>query len=1007
MDPPRAPLVVLPEAQGFPGGFEAPWVRGDWGDGKVDVSNGGKDLNAARHIDSQRIAVKPLPRPVLIRRKDTNPSRDFDSEVGAHPDTLRQLGLMHGESVDITEHVGGTTRVGRICAATRWAAKGGAVGEETDGDTEDTEDNYYDTVSTFGCSDNSNALLPGALYLPPAMRRNLKLHVHFAVFAAQNRMAESTSTSFDENEIGSDVSVRVTRRSDPVPTASRVSIAPVRVLREDGSPGSIFSDLPPGVWANSHKDGVIDKAIAEYFKREKVLAVGDAFAVAVTVPEDASLFARGSGTNVGETNTARRTREVFLHFAVVDLETDNETSKSKDYKDKSHRVCSTVTACTMANPTAHGAVNHELESFLGYGAANQLNSPYAQLVSSKSVKELITAIAPATHSVTSKKYKLQISVALCGETGVGKRFVAKLASRHLGCSFSVVNCVELLAEGTEGKIFGRLSQAFEQASECEPSVLYLRRFDALATFTSNSTPGQTNSGTRVAMVLKKLIREHSGRSTDKFDSPNNSSVTVVVGADDVSTLPDAVRACLTHEIVVKAPDESTRLDILSSTFVNSPSHELLESLEQASMSISGATPREIVALANRAKHEELLKSDIGASGFNRNSVETNSSTSVSNQSIETALKWSEARVNTAFGAPSVPTTKWDDVGGLELVKAEILEVVERPMKRAAELKKLQEKERDGINAMGITPNTDSNGKKSAKRSITSTTRSGCLLYGPPGTGKTLLAKAVATECSVRFLSVKGPELINMYVGESEKNVRQVFERARGAAPCVVFFDELDALAPARGKANDGGGVMDRVVSQLLAELDGSSGGGGKSSMDPSSMVFAIGATNRPDLVDPALLRPGRFDKLLYVGIDASVDGRTRVLIALTRKFEFSHDEDDEVKNTNLKSESTQNMLRSVAQNIPKKFTGADMYALCADAWMRAAKKAAGRVTDGSVDWENSDTLSIDAKNSSRVSVCTSDFTDALAVLPPSLTDEEVTRYERMRLDFEGSRGGAK
>lgn len=129
--------------------------------------------------------------------------------------------------------------------------------------------------------------------------------------------------------------------------------------------------------------------------------------------------------------------------------------------------------------------------------------------------------------------------------------------------------------------------------------------------------------------------------------------------------------------------------------------------------------------------------------------------------------------------------------------------------------------------------------------------SGILLYGPPGTGKTLLAKAVATSCSLNFFSIKGPELLNMYIGESEANVRRVFQRARDAKPCVIFFDELDSVAPKRGNHGDSGGVMDRIVSQLLAELDGMSAG--KGGVD----VFVIGATNRPDLLDSALLRPGR------------------------------------------------------------------------------------------------------------------------------------------------------
>lgn len=140
-------------------------------------------------------------------------------------------------------------------------------------------------------------------------------------------------------------------------------------------------------------------------------------------------------------------------------------------------------------------------------------------------------------------------------------------------------------------------------------------------------------------------------------------------------------------------------------------------------------------------------------------------------------------------------------------------------------------------------------------------RTGLLFYGPPGTGKTLLAKAIATECQMNFISVKGPELLNMYVGESEKNVRQVFDNARENLPCIVFFDELDSLAPARGKSADSSKVMDRIVAQLLTEIDG---------IGKKPGLFTIGATNRPDLLDSALLRTGRFDKMIYLGVPVSI-----------------------------------------------------------------------------------------------------------------------------------------
>ena len=203
---------------------------------------------------------------------------------------------------------------------------------------------------------------------------------------------------------------------------------------------------------------------------------------------------------------------------------------------------------------------------------------------------------------------------------------------------------------------------------------------------------------------------------------------------------------------------------------------------------------------------------------------------------------------------------------------------------------------------------------------------GILLYGPPGTGKTLLAKAVATSCSLNFFSVKGPELLNMYIGESEANVRRVFQRARDARPCVIFFDELDSVAPKRGAHGDSGGVMDRIVSQLLAELDGisssssSSGGGGDD-------VFVIGATNRPDLLDPALLRPGRFDRLLYLGVSETDEEQLRILQALTRKFRLDPALD----------------LMEVARACPFNFTGADFYALCADALLKAMSRKAQEI----------------------------------------------------------------
>ena len=410
-------------------------------------------------------------------------------------------------------------------------------------------------------------------------------------------------------------------------------------------------------------------------------------------------------------------------------------------------------------------------------------------------------------------------------------------------------------------------------------------------------------------------------------------VVLVAAAEDLAAVPDAVRRVFTHEIKIAPPLEAERLATLEralgagvakrafksvskraaegaseraeddagrsgggaaarqgsddddvvydddddETSGSTPRGFTPSDLAAAAAATAGALPRDLRALAYCATARALARRedrDIGggAAALTREAVFLPASSSdvvVSSSDLRAAVARHESRVSSAIGAPRVPATRWSDVGGLDDVKAAIRDVVELPLRRA-----------------------DLFGSDPSSSDPSSSGRSGVLLYGPPGTGKTLLAKAVATECALRFLGVKGPELVDMYVGESERRVREVFERARDAAPCVVFFDELDALAPARGAGADGGGVMDRVVSQpwrrrtapRRAAAAAAAAGG---------RLFVMGATNRPDLVDPALLRPGRFDTLLYVGVDASVEGRLRVLTALTKKFRIEEEEEED------------------------------------------------------------------------------------------------------------------
>lgn len=242
---------------------------------------------------------------------------------------------------------------------------------------------------------------------------------------------------------------------------------------------------------------------------------------------------------------------------------------------------------------------------------------------------------------------------------------------------------------------------------------------------------------------------------------------------------------------------------------------------------------------------------------------------------------------------------WGDVGGLSEVKKEVIDTIQLSL-RYPQLKKA------GLRRTGI------------------------LLYGPPGTGKTLIAKAIATECNLNFIGIKGPELLNEYVGQSEDNIRRLFARAREASPSIIFFDEIDSLAPNRGQAGDSGGVMDRMVSQLLAEMDG---------IGKNEDVFVIGATNRKDLVDPSLLRPGRFDKVLEVPLPTSRESRLQILNALVRKMKLSDDVDLE------RLEST---------IIPPGLSGADLQGLCSKAMQRTIDRCAEQVDNGHVNEDDVD-----------------------------------------------------
>jgi SpoVK/Ycf46/Vps4 family AAA+-type ATPase len=328
------------------------------------------------------------------------------------------------------------------------------------------------------------------------------------------------------------------------------------------------------------------------------------------------------------------------------------------------------------------------------------------------------------------------------------------------------------------------------------------------------------------------------------------------------------------------------------------------------------------------------------------------------------------------GAAHIPSVQWEDVGGLSHVRHEITNTIELPLQY---------------------PHLFAPG----------TGRSGLLLYGPPGTGKTLVAKAVATECALPFVSIKGPELLGSFVGESEARVRQIFAQARHWAQhhtppaCVLFFDELDSFAPRRGDSASGGGnVMDRVVATLLSEMDASSS---VATLSPRGVtnkaytVFCMGATNRPDLLDPALLRPGRLDRLIYLGVSQKED-RDRILAAQLRKIKLEGADGDVHKVAAL-----------VARHLPPLVTGADISTIASSALMKATERLCQKVDDEVArrnEENETQKVTIDElldewdDNQLEPAVTLSDLIEAAKNVIPSVSLEDLEKYAKLQEKFQ-------
>ncbi|KAI9293385.1 AAA-domain-containing protein [Neoconidiobolus thromboides FSU 785] len=581
---------------------------------------------------------------------------------------------------------------------------------------------------------------------------------------------------------------------------------------------------------------------------------------------------------------------------------------------------------------------------------NNNNAVYSTINSSnKQLEQFISLTKSCLHPLSSS-LNLNCSILLSGMRGTGKSEMTRAAADYLGLHILEINCYELVEE-SDNKTKENLSDLFQKAISYAPCIILLKRMEALVKkFAPSDVSQEPWLSTMFHEQMKTLIGVEK-----KVGHP----IIVVGTCESVENFPAGIMQSFRHEIQIEAPIEALRSNMLKN-LTNSSCLAPDISLESIATETAALVAKDLVDLVDRTGILALNRISKLVDEFKINqSTIDKAGFQIQTQDFEEALNKSRAQYSDSIGAPKIPNVTWDDVGGLASVKGDILDTIQLPLQH---------------------PELFASGAKK---------RSGILLYGPPGTGKTLLAKAVATSCALNFFSVKGPELLNMYIGESEANVRRVFQRARDAKPCVIFFDELDSVAPKRGEQGDSGGVMDRIVSQLLAELDGMSDG------NTVGEVFVIGATNRPDLLDPALLRPGRFDKMLYLGVPQDHPSQLNIIQALTRKFRLHPDLE----------------LINIAEQCPYHFTGADFYALCSDAMLKAMSRTADEI-ERKVKEINASRNGNEAevtvpyyldrmatKEEISVLVNQQDFENALNELKPSVTPSELQHYQEIRKKF--------
>ncbi len=495
-------------------------------------------------------------------------------------------------------------------------------------------------------------------------------------------------------------------------------------------------------------------------------------------------------------------------------------------------------------------------------------------------------------------------VLLHGPPGTGKTWIAKAVANESGANFFSVQGPEIMSK-YYGQSEGKLREKFEEAEEQSPSIVFIDELDSIAP-KRDDVKGEVER--RVVAQLLTLM-----------DGLSQRGETIVIAATNrVDAIDGALRrpGRFDREIEIGLPDRDGRKEILQIHTRGVPISDDVDLDELASLT-HGFAGADLESLAKEAAMRALRRYIPEIELDRPIPREIVEKMEVNEDDFMKALREIEPSSLREIMV-EIPELSWDDVGGLEDVKEKLMESIEGPIA-----------DPDSYEKMGISP------------------PKGILLYGPPGTGKTLMAKAVANESQANFISVKGPEILSKWVGDSEKAIREIFKKARQTAPTIVFLDELDALAPERN-ASEEGGVTSRVVNQLLTSLD---------SIELNTGIIVLAATNRPDRVDSALLRAGRFDQMIMIGVPDE-DARKEIFKVHTRKMPLKTDVD----------------LDRLAKETDS-FVGADIQSVCREAGLSALREKANKVS---------------MKN----------FEDALSTVDSSVDEEILNIYNEMEKDLE-------